>query len=67
MGISCWFGHHWKTVDEYKVEGGKKMKLGPMEGPAFLIQEIIDKAMGGYKVIHQECIRCGERRSFHKW
>lgn len=65
--MGCWFGHNWNTVDEYKVEPHSMDGLQMERVPISLIRELIAKNAGGYKVIHQECLRCGERRVFHKW
>ena len=59
--------HVWRTADEYKVEGIdiNRIKSVRVWGD-YDISELLGK-LGGYKVIHQECSICGDRRVLRKW
>ena len=61
----------WKTIDEYKIDGidwnelmGDELKI---KGYGPMIKEMIDELRSGYKIIHQECMTCGDRRTLRMY
>jgi len=59
--MGCWFGHKWKTMQEVDVPPVRNIKsIKGAEDKTFIM------LAQGYKRVHQECERCGERRVFHE-
>ena len=57
--------HVWEDVDEYRVKGINLERTG-FKGKGVGLEATMERLRSGFKVIHQKCTVCGDRRTLHK-
>ena len=57
--------HDWETLSETQVPGIDIVKAG-LQARGFNVEAAIDRLRSGFKIIHQECTVCGDRRTLRQ-